>query len=320
MANRSELYTAVNEELARRRDRAIGEADANREALHRLSPEAAEIDRVLSCTAMRIFEGALKGGDGEEWVRKIEDENKSLLSRRAEILKSLGLPADYTDPHFTCPKCSDTGYQMTRMCSCRKQLLQWEGMRASGIGSRIDTQTFDTFSLDYYKGGDRERMAQNLTIARHFADTFRPGQENLLLLGGTGLGKTHLSTAIARRVVEGGWSVVYETVQTVFGDFEHDRFRSGYTPEPARADKYLSCDLLILDDLGTEFSTAFTVSCLYQLVNTRSLKNLSTVISTNLTPEELNAQYDQRLTSRLLGLYRPLLFAGTDIRYQKLMR
>ena len=321
MGYQQQAYQTVVDELARRRNDALTQAENNRRHLHSLSSETKEIDAILAKTAMRIFNAAVSGGEAGETFESIETESKHLQAVRADLLASLGLPADYTEPHYTCPHCQDTGYVMTRMCACMKQLLQWEGMRASGIAAQMETQTFDAFSLSYYpEGACRDRMAQNLAIAREFAEGFRPGKDNLLLLGGTGLGKTHLSTAIARCVIEGGYSVVYETAQSVFDAFEKDRFHSGYSTTPHKeSDRYLTCDLLILDDLGTEFSTSFTLSCLYQLINTRTLRGLSTVISTNLTAEEILGKYDDRLTSRILGLYRILKFEGTDIRRQKLL-
>ncbi len=322
MGYRQIAYQTVMEELDKRRNRATEAMDAARAHLHALSPEAKEIDAILSKTAMRIFSAALEGDEDGEKFRQIQKESEELTAVRRSILKELGLPQDYTEPHYTCPLCQDTGYVMATMCDCTKKMLEWETLKASGMGAGMETQTFDTFSLSYYENDPRAKklMEQNLAACRDFAENFVPGKQNLLLLGGTGLGKTHLSTAVARRVVEKGYYVIYETVQSVFDAFEKDRFHSGYGTSPSKeSDKYLTCDLLILDDLGTEFSTSFTVSCLYQLVNTRSLKGLSTLISTNLTAEELLAKYDDRLTSRMLGLYRILKFAGTDIRRQKLL-
>ncbi len=321
MAYNHVAYRTVAEELSRRRANAISEADAHREHLHSISPEAKEIDSILSGTAMRVFQAAISSEDSTAQVEAIRRESEHLLSARQELLRSLGLPTDYTEPHYTCPHCQDTGYILTEMCECMKALLRQETLRLSGVCADMSTQTFETFTLDYYKqdADATALMKQNLAIAKSFAETFAPGKENLLLLGGTGLGKTHLSTAIAQVVATGGHSVVYETAQTIFDAFEQDRFHSGYGEKGRTADRFLTCDLLILDDFGSEFSTSFVTACTYQLINTRLIRGLSTVISTNLTPKELLSRYDERVTSRILGTYRILKFVGNDIRRQKLL-
>lgn len=314
-------YNTVVEELSRRRTAALSEAEAHRTHLHSISPEAREIDAILSGTAMRVFQAAIGNEDAAAQVDAIRRESEHLLSARRELLLSLGLPADYTEPHYTCPHCQDTGYVLTQMCECMKTLLCTESLRLSGVCADMDAQTFDTFTLDYYKQ-DADALAlmkQNLAIAKAFADNFAPGKENLLLLGGTGLGKTHLSTAIARVVAASGNTVVYETAQSVFDAFEHDRFHSGYGETTKTSERFLTCDLLILDDFGSEFSTSFVTACTYQLINTRLIRGLSTVISTNLTAKELLSRYDERVTSRILGTYRILKFVGNDIRRQKLL-
>ena len=320
MSQKQENFRKVSRMLSERRDAARSTAEAHLTDLHARSARAAEIDRELAGTAMKIFAAASSGERIEEKVAAIREESEALRAERAAILDALGLPRDYTDPHYTCKTCSDTGYVMTEMCSCMKDLLRQENLRTCGAAAGMATQSFDTFSLRYYRDDPEEYalMAQTLRIAQNFAEHFVPGEESLLLMGGTGLGKTHLSTAIARAVVEGGHDVIYETVSQVFEDFEYDRFRSDKGTEEKRAEKYLTCDLLILDDLGTEFTNSFTVACLYQLVNTRLIRGLSTVISTNLTPAELTNRYDERLTSRFLGAYRVLRFVGRDIRFQKL--
>ncbi len=322
MGYRNETYRLVMEELARRRTTAETEADAHRADLHARSKDARELDAALARTGMRIFEAAVSGVDVEGKIAAIRRENEEMLAARRDLLAAMGLPADYTDPHYTCAKCADTGYVMTTMCDCCRDMLRIEGFRQSGLGAQIDRQTFDNFSLDYYRTSDEDlrRMKQNLAVARDFAEHFAPGKENLLLMGGTGLGKTHLSTAIARTVIEKGHDVVYESVQTVFADFEYDRFRNSYSNEKGKAEKYLNAELLILDDLGAEFGNQFTVSCLYQLINTREVKGLSTIVSTNLTAQELMERYDGRLTSRFLGNYRILQFVGKDARLQKTLR
>ena len=206
------------------------------------------------------------------------------------------------------------------MCDCMKRELTLAGFRSSGLGPLLDKQTFDSFSLDYYRADPQNLrlMERTLQMAREYATTFTMRSGNLLFFGRTGLGKTHLSTAIAREVILRGYDVVYDSLPNILADYEHDRFHSGYGTEDERAAKYAAADLLIMDDLGTEMVTQFSLSCLYNIINTRLCAERPTIISTNLGEDELQERYHDRITSRLLGEYRPLVFVGEDIRRQKL--
>jgi DNA replication protein DnaC len=199
-----------------------------------------------------------------------------------------------------------------------REELVLAGYESSGIGRLMQTQSFESFSLDYYPAADRTGMEANLRTLREFAHRFDTHRgENYLLIGGTGLGKTHLSTAVARGVIDSGFDVVYDTAQGVFSAFEAAQFGRD---QDAGEEKYLRCELLIMDDLGTELTNNFTVSCLYNIINTRLNNRLSTIINTNLTHSELRTRYADRITSRLFGEFRPLLFSGSDIRREKLKR
>ena len=320
MAYNVENYRLVRERFEEKRHRAVREAELRREEIHRLCPEVAVIDEALAKTGMQIFTAACSGGDDvKEKIARIRRENEQLLSERKGLLAALGFPSDYTDASYECPKCKDSGFVDCRMCECMHRELVIEGFRSSGIGRMIDRQSFDNFSLEYYRTSDADyqRMKVNLEAAIAFSETTPPSYANLLLCGSTGLGKTHLSSAIAKRVIERGYDVKYESVQNILSDFEHDRFRSGYGAEPdERSRVYLEAELLIIDDLGTEMTNSFTVSVLYQIVNTRINQGRPTVISTNLTQKELRERYGDRVASRIFGEYRPLLFCGKDVRFQ----
>ena len=315
-----ENYRTVKDILAKRRARALEKAEQNRVFFHSQAPEAVEIDRALSQTAMQLFGIAIMANSPEKEAKlsALKAQNLSLQEAREELLASLGLPKNFTEPQYECPLCGDSGYIDLQMCRCMKHLLALEGFKTSGIGHLIGTQTFDNFSLDYYKGADREQMKRNLSITRSFAENFSSKSGNLLFMGATGLGKTHLSTAIATVVIEKGYDVLYESAQNIIGVYEHERFHSTRGEDNHESERYETCDLLIIDDLGTEFQTAFSVSCLYNLINTRLNRGKSTIISTNLTAGEIRARYDDRISSRLLGHFMPLLFRGEDVRCQKL--
>lgn len=316
IANFRRVQAMVDE----RRRNAIGEADLHTAELHAKSPELVEIDTALRSLGMRLFREALAGGDDlTERLDRVRSEHEALRGVRAELLARMGYPADYTEPHFSCQKCQDTGFIRTEMCECMRTALIEEGVRSSGIGRLYGRQSFDNFSLDYYREPlDRERARYALARTRQYAESFGPQSGNLLLIGPTGLGKTHLSTSVARAVIERGYDVVYETIQNILGDFEYDRFKSGYGETQSRSERYLSCELLIIDDLGTEQVTPFVLATLYHLLNTRLNHGKQTVINTNVSGEELQRRYENRITSRLLGEYEVLLFSGNDIRMQKL--
>ena len=237
------------------------------------------------------------------------------------ILKAGGYPEDYCDIHYHCEKCSDTGYVGIDICDCLRRELIYVSLENSGLYNLVKEQTFETFSLDYYEKDARLRMSQNLNILRDFASTFKPKEsDSFLFLGATGLGKTHLSSAVARTVIEKGAYVVYESSIKLFGDYEMRRFgNSGYYSDTDDdIERYIDCDLLIIDDLGCEMTNQFTISCLYNLINTRMMQHKSTIISTNLSQTELRKRYTDRIASRLFSEYRPLLFIGLDVREQKI--
>lgn len=309
-----EIYNAVKDELQRRRDEAHATTDAREAYLRSVSPEIKKIDEELEKTGLLVFKTAVSGKD----ITPIRERNKFLNERREKILAEMNLPSDYTDPHYTCSACSDSGYDKNGlMCSCMKELLRLEGIKASGIGRLIEKQSFSNFDLAWYEEGDeRDRMEYNYKKSRAFASDFKVGNgKNLLFIGKTGTGKTHLSTAIAKEVIEKGYSVLYDSTQNILSAFEADKFKSPWDTSESKSEKYLEVDLLILDDLGAEFTTQFTVSCLYNLLNTRYNRGLSTVISTNLSDEELQAKYEDRIFSRLVGQDTEiLLFVGRDKR------
>ncbi len=193
-------------------------------------------------------------------------------------------------------------------------------MKNSGLYSLISTQTFDTFSLDYYKGKDRIFIEKNLHILENFADEFSIDKfDNFIFMGATGLGKTHLSSAVAQKVIENGYYVIYESALTLFSDYEEKKFgRNSANDSDYEFDKYIECDLLLIDDLGCEMTNAFIISCLYNVINMRLIQHKSTIISTNLQKDELRKRYSDRIISRIFGVYKPLVFCGSDIREQKI--
>lgn len=309
-----ENYQKVKAEIEKRRLDAISAAESREEQLRAESEAIRKIDEELSGTGLLIFKTACAGGD----IAPIKERNKALNKERRKIMKSLGYPEDYTEVKYFCKKCSDTGYiDGVKMCSCLKEELIKATIASSGIGDLITKQSFDNFDLSAFDEGsaEHERMKANLDRARQYVREFPKKRANLLLVGTTGTGKTHISTAIAREIIPMGYDVLYDSIHNIISDFEADKFKSGYVQTEQKSEKYLECDLLIIDDLGTEFSNQFTVSCLYNLLNTRQNHGKATIISTNLSPEELSSKYEGRIYSRLVGRDTAvLMFVGKDRR------
>lgn len=312
------MYTQDNfrlakEELERRRRGAEAEADARNAELRAISPEIEAIDKELTGTGLLLFKTAVAGGD----IAPIKERNLELVKKRRAILVKLGKPEDYTELHYTCKDCRDSGYVGNRMCKCLKTLLVKMNVESSGMGRLIENQSFENFDLTRYKD-DKEAsnfMKTNLKTAKAFAEGFGTHKDNLLLMGTTGTGKTHLSSAIAREVISRGFDVLYNSAQNIISDFEYDQFRRGYGQSEPQGQKYLECELLIIDDLGAEFVNQFTIATLYNLINTRYNKGLSTVISTNLSAKELSEKYEGRIYSRIIGSgYKLMYFKGKDSR------
>lgn len=317
-----DTYPGIASQFREKSAEARKTADLRRAELDAKFPEIAQIDAALESTALKILLAATEGADGlTERIDKLKKSNEELLACRAEILRVNGYPEDYSDVHYECHICSDIGYTRDgKMCICMKKALAKAGFEKSGIAKLADKQNFDTFSLDYYTGTAKSIMTGVLGQCRRFADDFDgKTMSNLLFIGKTGLGKTHLSSSIAKTVIERGFTVIYESAQNIISDFEKEKF-SRYDTDIPDTRKYLECDLLIIDDLGTEMLTQFTVSCLYSLINSRLVAEKSMIISTNVGKKELLERYSERITSRLFGEFSICVFDGSDIRAQKLRK
>ncbi len=302
------------EEFSKKRDTAIAEAERKKTEVHAFIPEVFEIDKKLSATGASIVAAAMEGTDIENRIEAIKQENQKLRSKRGDLLKSHGYPEDYTDVKFECSLCNDTGFVGINMCSCLKKLVVLGAFEDSGIGDLVKKQSFETFSFEYYTGNALQCAKNNFNTLKNFAENFsREDGKNFLLFGTTGLGKTHLSTSVAKVVIEKGFNVVYDTVNEIMSDFEAERFKGTVSTEDIRK-RYYDSDLLIIDDLGCEISNQFTVACIYNLINTRINNRRSTIISTNLSEMELREKYADRITSRIFGEFLPLIFLGKDIR------
>ena len=315
-----ENYARIKQEYDGKYLRAQEAARLRRAEVHARLPEIAKIDAELSASGVRVFEASLR--QDKAALDAIEAENVALNKKRASLLVEAGYSADYTEVKYECNECGDTGVVDYRMCSCMREKLVIAGLESSGMYSLIKSQTFNNFKLDYYSGEALSRMKTILDIAKSYADSFEAGKSgSIIMMGNTGLGKTHLSSAVGGVIAKKGNDVYYTGAVDMLADFEKDHFgydRSG--DQVSETEKYFSCDLLIIDDLGTELINQFTTSSLYNLLNSRLVKGKATIINTNFSRDELRKKYQDRITSRFFGEYTVLPFLGTDIREKKIFK
>lgn len=324
MAYSADVIKKVKEEFEKKRRAAQETADVKRAELHEKVPGVAQIDEVLASTGLRVYKAALDGGAVGAEIERMKAENADIRAMRAELLEKVGYPADYSDVKYECPLCSDTGYIGIKPCECFRKALVKESFLSAGLGSVLTDQTFDNFDLSLYSDEKDARgvsargvMRYILSESKKYAEGFKSAEkrDNLFFFGATGLGKTHLSTAIAKRVIEEGMSVVYDTAQNIIRTFEAKRFSSGNASDGIDTSKYFDCDLLIIDDLGAEFRNSFTITVLYDLLNTRICTGKAMIISGNFDSSNGVAKlYDERISSRILGEFRSFRFIGEDIR------
>jgi DNA replication protein DnaC len=322
----------ATEELERRRSQQQTSRARLRADAYRRQPRLEQLDRQLQGTMAQLVSAALrKGEDPARAVREIRGQNLALQQERAALLEQLGLERDALEDAPNCPLCGDSGWRGTRMCACLKEIYTREQNRELSKLLDLGSQSFETFRMDYYSPvaqssqfmSPRENMEWVLRACRDFVENFgKGGVRNLYFHGSPGLGKTFLSACIARAVSEQGYSVVYDTAGNIFAQFEQRKFQRFEDSRQARDEtrRYLNCDLLILDDLGSELTTQFTQSALYELINTRLVAGRKTVISSNLSLPEMAQRYSPQIASRIGGEFHDLWFFGEDIRILKKQR
>lgn len=325
MAYSDAVLQRAQARLAQARQQHDEETRVRAETIYARYPRLKEIDLRLRQTAARVMAVSFRRGeDPAQAVEQLKKENLALQQERDWILESNDLDPEDLARTPLCPHCGGSGYVGAVMCDCLRELCRQEQKRELSqlIGS--GKESFEHFRLDLYPSemdpqlGASPRMLMQYVYnsALHYARSFTPASGSILMIGATGLGKTYLSACIARTVADRGYAVVYDTAIRLFADFETAKFaRSAESADASR--KYFACDLLIIDDLGTEMTTQFTISALYQVINTRLMDGKPTIVSTNLPAAELKQRYSAQIASRLLGAYECYSFVGEDIRMMK---
>lgn len=317
MAYSNETYQKALEVINQRKQKAEIDAQIKKSALYSAHPEIEELETQIKIAAINAAKLSAKFSLNE--AKKQKDVFDNLSHQKAELFKQLGV--DTLEPVYSCKKCNDTAFVDGLLCECA--ILEARNIEFKTLGKTmpLEESGFDKFNLKYYKdeatsqGNPRQIMTSIFNKCKAYAENFSEGlSSNLLFLGETGLGKTHLSLAIAGVVINKGFGVVYASAQNIMSQIEKEHFgkaNSDYT------NHICNCDLLIIDDLGAEFSTQFNLSAIYNIINTRMQSSKPIIISTNLEANQLQERYGQRIMSRIIGSFDAYRFIGNDIRQLK---
>ena len=325
MATRTQIYKEVLREYDALRTQKAAELRERREAIYMKLPRLEEIERELSMLGVSTAKLVLMQPESREAaLAQMQEKQKELRTEREMLMAKNCLSPSLLKIEYVCKACEDTGYVGNEPCACMKHKLMDRLYDQSNVRDVIKAENFDTFDLRLFSEevvpaegiSPKENAQRNLRMAMAFAENFTG--DNLLLYGGAGRGKTFLCNCIAKDVLEQGKTVLYLTAGQLFRQLEEIRFHRDEEEEMPDWDaELLGADLLIIDDLGTEFSTVFTTSELFRIINDRKLRKKPVVISTNLDYKALMDQYSDRLMSRIIGDFVTLKFFGDDIRMKK---
>lgn len=320
----SEIIALADTELQKRRDNAIALQSAHVDSIKDI-PEIYSLYSDITSTKSKLAEIVFSKTDNvKDKIESVKKHNLSCRRMLRDALVKNGFTEDYLDVHYTCSKCRDTGYVEGNRCDCLNSLLDKYTVDKLNLQCKIKLRDFSEFEISYYpesyktkNGSDidvRAMMKKHLSFCVEYSNTFCSDSPSVFMLGSTGLGKTFLSSCIAKQVLLNGFSVAFDSIQNYLRDIEKEHFgrADGDTLETL-----LNADLLILDDLGSEFSSSFNSSVIYNIINSRTNQGKPTIVSSNLSFDELTKRYDDRIISRLTGMLKPLRFIGNDIRQIK---
>lgn len=299
---------------------------ARRQEIYKKIPAFESLNHRLAELSVEMVRARLEDGTGS--LSQFQQEVEAIRAKKEQLLIEHGYSADYLDRIYTCPDCRDTGYIGDEKCSCFQSRIVEYLYEQSNLKEILDHENFSHFCIDYYPDDyieestgltPRDNSSKILRTAQRFSKYFPETHDNLLLYGNTGVGKTFLSHCIAREALDQSHTVVYLTSLLLFDILEKNKFNKElHSAEKSASVSYiLNCDLLIIDDLGTELNNSFTSSQLYQVLDTRLVHQKSTIISTNLSFDDLREQYSERIFSRITSGYTLLKLTGDDIRLKK---
>ena len=320
----AELNARISEIIGNRKQMLKDELKAHKAEIFARFPRIEEIEKKLDATGINMMNCVLDGScEPEEAVRRIMQENRAAHAEKRQILTENGYAPDYIEPRRICELCGDSGYVDGRVCSCIKAELNKRMLSEANLTERLSAQTFDSFRFDLYADAPdpalgvspQENIRSVYRLCKSFAENFDNTDRNLFFTGDCGLGKTYLSSAIANYLISNGVDVLYVSANSLFPILEDLHFNR----DVSEGNRYLvshalDCDLLILDDLGAEFSTQFTSAELFRIINSRMMDGKKMIISTNMDFNELKKRYSERICSRIMGGFEVVGFFGDDIR------
>ncbi|MDF2537518.1 MAG: hypothetical protein K0S76_539 [Herbinix sp.] len=327
MAIKNDQYNQILREYDYRQQKNRHELSKRREEVYNVIPELKKLEDDIISLSAQSGRMALQGDDSS--LLKLKAQFDDIKAVQIELLTCNGFPDDYLDMHYTCSKCKDTGFIGKEKCNCLKQAIADLIYDDSNIKSILSHENFSAFSFSYYSDDyiDETIGATPLTNmqkivagCKNFIKHFKEGHDNLLFMGNTGVGKTFLANCIAKELLDQGYTVIYLTAFRLFDILEKHKFGRNEETSYIAANQFdyiLDCDLLIIDDLGTELNNSFTASQLYLIINERLLRQKSMIISTNLSHDNLNSNYGERVYSRLISKYSIRRIVGEDIRLHK---
>ncbi len=307
-------YDAIMRSYEERRSTNRHILEERRNEVYDMIPAYRELDKRLGDLSVEQGKKLIQGDTGALGV--LRTQIREIVAQKQKLMTECGFPPDYLNEIYTCPSCRDTGYVDGEKCKCLTQAIIRTLYAQSNIESVLKEENFDNLSYEYYNDSDVEKMRQIIEECKAFAENFDKTYENLLLCGSVGVGKTYLTNCIAGKLLESGHSVIYFTSSTLFdtlGNYAFHREEAGEGIAAIHEDIF-SCDLLIIDDLGTEMTNTFVSSQLFVILSERNLRKKSTIISTNLSLEEINDRYTERSFSRIFGFYKMIRINIDDIR------
>ena len=319
-------YKRLMREYDMKRTSAIKNQLRRTEEVYKKVPQIEEIDKLLNNSGIKLVRSMLASPDSSS-IESFRNKSEDLLFTKKMLLVEAGFPDNYLDIIYDCPVCKDTGFIGNKPCNCFKQGLVNIGYEQSNLKNILQIENFNSFNMRYYSKeidpatnqSPYKVMEKIHQMCVGFIENFETEKQNLLFYGHTGLGKTFLCNCIAKELLDRNFTVLYLTAPQLFKLFEESRFHREDMIEEAKdmLSVLFTVDLLVIDDLGTETSTSFTNSDLFDVLNTRHLTQNATIISTNLAPTDLHNYYSERIVSRIFGNYINLKFIGSDIRLLK---
>lgn len=311
-------FDAIMREYESRRTKSHRIYLEHRDEVNELIPEYKEIEDKITDIALESAEKYFSGD--MQAIEEMRTRMESLQQRQRDLLKEFSFPEDYLTQKYECEDCQDTGYINNEKCHCLKQKIIRVLYKQSNVEETLERENFDTLSYDYYDDADIDMMNRIIGECKSFVNDFDNKYENMLLFGNVGVGKTFLTNCMAKELLERGKSVIYFTSIRLFDTLAKCVFNRDEDDEEdyngVLKDIY-SCDLLIIDDLGTENASVFVASRLFDILNERDLRRKSTIISTNLKLDEITKRYSERNFSRIFGNYKVLNPDISDIRIKK---